>query len=199
MSGFAKIAALIAASNVKGILTGWTFWAGFNWWFDNILFPAGIAKWGPLYGGIAMSVAAMLLNLACLVGYEYKKMSWIGDTEDVLEGMFKWTKKIMEHEYKYASVKFVLAAICVLPRLVLSIAVWCVAKGGIRAFLALSMFTDSFVTTAYLRKEKAGRSKAIDLGIFFASTVFSCAYWTFRSWGLVVIIEFIWNKIQIML
>lgn len=194
----AKIAAISPEVKLKifSLTTGWGIWVAYNWWFDNVLYPAVIAYWGIRMGGTVMFIAAMLNNLAWLFVYEYKKMEWVGGSQEAIGSMFGWTRKNIAREYKHVFVKCLVQVILAIPYAVFAVAMWCIGKGGIRAFLALSMFTDSFVVTAFLRKGSPSGLKARDMGIFFASTVVSCAYWTLRSWSLVIIIKFIIATLQ---
>lgn len=203
---FKKVAAKIAAislekwKKVVGMISGWGFWGIWNWWLDNVLFPGAIAGMGVINGGLTMTGAAALNNFVWLAWYEYKKMSWVGDSKNALEDMFKWTKRVMNHKYKYFLVKMLVYTIFLIPgRVLFPIALWCIAKGGIRAFFALSCFTDSFVTTAYFRRNANTRFGLNDSYLFLASTIVSCAYWTMRSWGLVETIRFAWKTIQVLL
>jgi len=48
----------------------------FSGFYDNLLYPISIAKFGPLYGGVSVSVAAIIINFLMVVWYRRTKTDW---------------------------------------------------------------------------------------------------------------------------
>ncbi len=71
--------------------------------------------------------------------------------------------------------------------------------GNIPAFIILSLHSDPFFTTVYLRHKTtqySGLSRR-DWMIFWGSVLFSNGYWTLRWTVIVVIVQFIWNWLKV--
>ncbi|MEX1117308.1 MAG: formyltransferase family protein [Terrimicrobiaceae bacterium] len=96
--------------------------------FDYILYPFVIWKLGPLLGGGIMALASLVICLLTLWFYDWSKRDWLG-IEAIKElqepGEAKGLRKLFARALK---------------------------AGNIPAFLALSIYTDPFITTAYMRR-----------------------------------------------
>lgn len=147
--------------------------------FDWVLYGSVVAwsttTWGAWHGAIiAFFIMAILSAFSCwiyLLFYDWAKVDCFG---------FELLKDLKEEEGSSGA-----------GRLLQKI----LKLGDIPAFFALSIHTDPFMVTVYLRKREHAHKGLTprDWKIFWASVLFSNAYWTF-SWTVVIeVIRFIWN------
>lgn len=121
--------------------------------FDYGLYPFVIWKLGPFFGGGIMALASLVVCLLCLWFYDKSKRDWLGieavkDLKD--PGEFKGLRKLLARVLR---------------------------MGEIPAFLALSIYTDPFITTAYMRKGAFTSMTSRDWGIFLGSWVIGNGEW----------------------
>jgi hypothetical protein len=64
------------------------------------------------------------------------------------------------------------------------------------AFVALSTFADSFLTTAYLRNGHFGPLVRRDWWIFTWSSIIGCASWVLLNAGVIAVFRSTWNGIK---
>lgn len=187
MSGFNKLAAFIAAQKkrIAIIALGNTFNFAFDWMFSNLLYGYVIEKWGLKDGYFIMTALSFLTCLAFIKFYDWLKVDWLGIevAKEVRNFGPIWIKNL--------NIESRIGCILWWPfsRIILFI-LWAVNKGGLIAFFALSIFTDPFITTVYMRKDYGkydGLSRR-NWMIFFASTVVSNAYWSIRIFALLKIL-----------
>ncbi len=119
---------------------------------------------GSIYGYLIMAPLSALVCLAYIKLYDWAKIDWFGfeavkGAKEDLEGDGWWKRTVRK-----------------LVRL-----------GDVPAFFILSINSDPFMVTVYLRKgskEYNGLSSR-DWKIFWASVLFSNAYWTLR-WSVII-------------
>ncbi len=148
--------------------------------FDTLLYGTVVGylttAFGPIWGSLASFVVmAPLSTLVCLV---YIKLY------DMLgKDMFGFeAAKSLKEEVNNAG--FWAGLVRKMLRL-----------GDVPAFIALSIHTDPFMTTIYLRKgsdQYDGMSKR-DWYVFFGSVLFSNGYWTLRWTVIVLVAVWVWN------
>ena len=134
--------------------------------FDYLLYPAALLGLGYLWGGLLMTAASVINNLAVIRAYDWSRQDWL-----LLE-------TIKELKSRGGDLK----TIPVLRRIIV--------KGDVAAFFILSWIEDPIVVTLYLRKGAHvfnGLSRR-DWIIFGASTILSNLFWIA---SLVSIIELI--------
>ncbi|MEK7530673.1 MAG: hypothetical protein AAB573_02300 [Patescibacteria group bacterium] len=139
--------------------------------FDNGVYPAAIlwaqqifgAALGPLVAFVPLGIISALASYAELKAYDWSKKDWLG---------IELVKKIREG----GKGEGLIARFA--------------RMGDIPAFFLLSIFTDPFVTTAYLRKgsDFGGLSKR-DKRIFIASVLVSNLYWTLRWTAIISLVQ----------
>lgn len=184
MSGFLKKAAAKLAAwkkRVAIVALGYTFNFTFDWIFNYPLYGYVIERWGLKNGYFIMATLSFLTCLAFIRFYDWAKVDWLGIevAKEVQDFGPMWIKNI--------NVESKIGRILWWPvsKIILLI-LWAVSKGGLIAFFALSVFTDPFITTVYMRKgwgEFNGLSRR-DWLIFLASTIVGNAYWSIRTFAL---------------
>jgi hypothetical protein len=186
---------------VAQITAGWGLWVSINWGFDNVLYPLMIAWKGLILGGGIMTVAAILLNLGYLFFYENRKTKnsedWLGmDTVDDLKK--KAASWIENQGNKRSSNKFAvfIEMFAFIPRNIMRIALWMLNKGSVLTFIVLSILADSFVVAAYFRSGIVGKLRMTDWAIFLSSSLLGNLYWSLRSFGVVIFIQYLWESIR---
>jgi hypothetical protein len=134
--------------------------------FDYALYPAALIYFGYFWGGVLMTIASVLLNLAVIHAYDWSKRDWL-----MLETL-KELKNISEDQGVGGLVG------------------WVLRKGDMPAFFILSWIEDAIVVTLYLRQgvNRFNGLSCRDWIIFAASTVVSNLFWTL---SLVSVIEFV--------
>lgn len=180
---------------VVHVTAGWSFWASTSWMFDNLLYPAVIAWLGLVWGGAVMTFTAILITFFMLIGYDRSRTDWLGiDSLDVMkdEGL-AWVRQWEKKRYRSRILTFLAKMLLFLPKEFFKLAAWMLERGGALAFTFLSFQTDPFITTAYFRRGKKKGLRRKDWVIFFSSGLLGNIYWSLRSYGLVVVIQYFWR------
>ncbi len=158
-----------------------------DYWFDNILYPAVLLLCGTMFGLIILTILSGIISFGLLVLHAKSKVDWLG--VDFVENIKVKTRAKIEKFYSKRGVWWKIIHITTYllilpPRIVL----WALDKNDFAAFVALSIYTDAFKTTAFLRHGRKGNLSRRDYKIFCSSIVLSNLWWTLR-WS--VVIEFI--------
>ena len=157
---------------VAYIGSGHLCYSVFNWLYDQVLYVFIVYHLGLLIGGTLMTAGSLIQCAALLLAYQRMKIEWVG------------TAAIHSLAYK------------VDPTLIERIFVWAMRKGQIPIFLALCIFQDPFITTAYFKQGRFDGLSRKDWGIFFASVLLSNGYWTLRSGLVAQILVRAWHGIH---
>ena len=187
MSGLKNVAAYIAAQKkrIATIGLGYTFGTIFDYSFNYVVYIPVVAYYGAVNGGIIMAILSIPVNYLFIKFYDWSKQDWFGIEVAKEEAEFgpSWIKNL--------SAKSKLGKILWWPfsKIILMI-LWAIKRGGIFAFIALSMYTDPFVTTVYFRKEKFGGMKKRDWLVFGGSLLVGDLYWTLRTVFIIVLAKF---------
>jgi len=194
MSGIGKIAAFIAAQKkqIATIALGQTFNQIFDWMFNYPLYMFAVEQMGLTKGYIVMAFASFFTCLAFIKFYDWLKVDWLG-----IE-VAKEAKEYGPTFIKKMNVESGIGRILWWPfsRIILFI-LWAVNKGGLVAFMALSIYTDPFITTVYMRRgwgEYNGLSRR-DWAVFLASTAVGNAYWAIRTFAILEVAKFSWKSL----
>ena len=123
--------------------------------------PYLVATFGLVNGGIAVMIVSFIICLASIMFYDWAKQDWLG---------IELVKEMKEYEGK---------------RYVGRVIAWLLKKGDLVALIGLSILTDPFITTVYLRH---GANQYNGMGrrewtIFLLSTVISNIYWVLVVFG----------------
>lgn len=121
--------------------------------FDYVLYPFVIWRLGPLIGGGIMAMASLTICLLMLWFYDWSKRDWLG-----IE-----TIKNFKNPGEATGIRRILAKFLKL--------------GEVPAFFALSIYTDPFITTAYMRKGAFNGMTRRDWGIFLGSWIIGNGEW----------------------
>lgn len=149
--------------------TGHLLYASFNWFFDNILYILVVYHLGLLVGGLIMTALSLLLSVATLLVYERMRIDWVG------AGSLARLSEVQNPSGW--------------QRLVL----WAMGRGKVAIFIALCVFQDPFITTAYFRQGRFDGFNGRDWRIFFASVLVSNFYWTLRSGAVAAVLVGTWH------
>lgn len=152
----------------------------FNYW---IYIPV-VALFGAVKGGFIMTAAAFLACYLLILFYDWTGIDWLG-IEMLKESDFG------PDFLKRKSAKSKLAHFFWWPfHQIFRLVSWAQNKGGIIAFVALSIYTDAFITTVFLRRDKFGGLKRKDWLIFMGSLIVGNFYWTLRSLIIILAAKF---------
>lgn len=169
-----------AATLAVGHTFGETIAHIFNYW---IYIPV-VAIFGLLTGGLIMIALSLALNYSILLFYDWSKTDWLG-IELLKETNFG--PDFLERIRK----KSIFAQILWWPfHQIFRLVQWAHHKGGLAAFFVLSMYTDPFTTTVFLRREKFSGLRKKEWVIFLSSTIFGNFYWTLRTALIILIAKF---------
>ena len=142
--------------------------------FDYGLYPYVIWKLGLLHGGALMAVVSFVVSYATLLFYDWTKKDWLG-----IE-----TVKELRH---YASDNRLARALK-----------WAMDKGDTALLLILSVWTDPFITVAYLRHgaHQYNGMNARDWRIFMLSLVISNGAWSLTLFTGMTAAGYAWSAIS---
>jgi hypothetical protein len=191
---FEKIAAFVAAQKKKiaTIAIGQTFNQTFDWLFNYPLYLFVVEKLGLVQGYVVMAFASFLVCLIFIQFYDWLKVDWLGIevAKEVRDFGPEWIKKL-NPESKIAKILWWPFS------KIIFIILWALKKGGLVAFMALSIYTDPFITTVYMRKgrhEYNGLNRK-DWRTFIASTIVSNAYWAMRTFAILESAKFFLKEV----
>ncbi len=125
--------------------------------FDYTLYPLVIAFWGAMIGGLVMTAFSALVCYLYILFYDWAKKDWLG---------LELLKEVRDGGEKHGRIASFMQRLA--------------RNGDWYAFFALSIYTDPFVTTVYLR-QGAGQYNGLsarDWKIFWASVLVANLWWT---------------------
>lgn len=185
-------------TRIKHIGIGRAIYDITSWVFDNPLYFAMIAYYGPLYGGAVMMSLSLVICFFTLLVYERMKIEWTGvEAIDFLrEKGIDYAHKINNRGCHKSLRQLIVRIIFFIPAKLFVLAMWLMKKyGDFAAFFVFSILQDPFYTTAYLRHGRFDGLKTKDYIVFFSSVIFSNGYWILRAWGLIEAFRFAWRII----
>lgn len=159
----------LTSRRVAEIGVGWSLYTLVSWLFDHVLYVYVVYRLGILVGGAVMTTLSLFACLAALVVYERMRIDWLG--VGIIDGLLNdpnpsWYRRLISGAARY---------------------------GAISTFIALCVYQDPFVTTAYFRRGRFDGLRLRDWRIFFASVVVSNGYWTVRSRAVAGIFVAVWQ------
>ena len=177
----------VVSGNLKKslkVMSGWGIYEAWNFLFDFILWPILQALYG-LIGVIFLILMVLFLNFMVLLWYQKKKVDWFGVNvlEDVKAKGHIWVNKIG------ASSNTVKKISLYIPAKILQLMIWLLNKNDIFAFVTLSIWQDSFITTIFLRHGKFTKLESRDYIIFISSTILSCLVWSVLMQAIITAIK----------
>ena len=150
---------------------GHATYAAFSWAFDNVLYLYVVYRLGLLVGGALMTALSLTLCAATLVAYERMRVDWVG------AGALERLASLPSPSWW--------------QRLIL----WADRRGALPVFLALSVFQDAFITTAYFRRGRFDGLRGRDWRVFLGSVLVSNLYWTLRSGVIIAALVAVWRSL----
>lgn len=201
MNAARTVASFIATKRkeIATVALGQGIWSITSWFYNNPLYIAAIAIYGPLAGGALMTFGSLVICFGMLLWYNRHGVDWlgVGAVDAIRKLSLHYAEKLST--WRAASAfGLLLFILFYLPiRLLLAIARLANHKawGDATAFVLLSVFEDPFTTTAYLRHGYYGPMTQRHWGIFAGSMLLSNGYWIVRT---VVVIELalaIWHAL----
>lgn len=170
---------------VATIATGHTFNIVFDHLFNYWLYFSVIALMGPVKGGALLAVTDAVVSLVFIKFYDWAKKDWLGIevAKEVRDIGPLWIRNLR--------VTSLVGRILWWPfsKMILLI-LWSMRRGKIVAFFVLSILTDPFITTVYLRKGSFNGMTRRDWAIFFASVVLGNGWWTVRAYAIITLARF---------
>lgn len=139
--------------------------------FDYILYPFMIWKYGLVIGGGIMSILSLIANYFTIIIYDKTKKDWFG---------IEWIKELKE----YSGTSRYLRTLS-----------WILNRGKIIVMILLSVYTNPFTTTAYMRKG-VNKFNGIDgkgWVIFFTSWFIANLEWMLMVFAGVSVFKGLWK------
>jgi hypothetical protein len=161
------------------VATGYGIYIFLGQLYDYVLWPI-VQGYHGMTGAVAMSVGAVVTNFIVLHAYQRMGIDWLGF--GVLQTL-------------QARIRTFANRLPALPSRIMQ-SLLRLPRSKPLAFLALASLTDSFLTTAYLRKGRFGPLEKRDLAIFAGSSVLSCAAWTLVNEGVIGLIKSQWEGMR---
>jgi hypothetical protein len=152
----------------------------FNYW---IYIPI-IAIFGLITGGILMSLASFAICYFILLFYDWSKTDWLG-----IE-LLKEANYGPDFLHRMSNQSKITQILWWPFHQIFKLVCWAQNKGGIAAFFVLSVYTDPFMTTIFLRREKFSGLSRRDWMIFIGSVILGNFYWTLRTALIIIIAKF---------
>ncbi len=154
-------------------MSGWGIYEAYNFSVDYVLWPVLQSLYG-LYGILILIVMALINNFIILLWYHRKKVDWLGvsEVENLKAKGHLWVHQVSNHE------NLVRRFSLYLPAKFLQFMIWILNKNDIFAFVTLSVWQDSFITTIFLRHGSFEKLDKRDYFIFIFSTIFGCLGWS---------------------
>ena len=155
------------------VMSGWGIYEAYNFSVDFILWPLLQAFYG-FVGVLILIVMSLINNFIILLWYHRKKVDWFGvnEIESIKAKGHLWVHEVGNHQ------SLVKRFSLYIPAKILQFMIWLLNKNDIFAFVTLSTWQDSFITTIFLRHGKFDKLDKRDYIIFVASTIFGSLAWS---------------------
>jgi hypothetical protein len=166
------------------VMSGWGMYEAWNFTFDFLVWPLLQAFYG-FVGLVILILVALILNFIVLLWYQKKKVDWFGvnEVEDLKTKGHLWVHEVSNHQNLLKRFSLYI------PAKLLQLMIWLLNKNDIFAFVTLSVWQDSFITTIFLRHGRFDKLDRRDYTIFVASTIFSCLAWSVLMQAVIVSIR----------
>jgi len=155
------------------VMSGWGLYEAYCFAFDFLLWPILQAFYGFL-GILVLIALALTANFLVLLWYQKKKVDWFGvnEVENIKTKCHLWVHEVSNHQNVIKRFSLYI------PAKILQFMIWLLNKNDIFAFVTLSVWQDSFITTIFLRHGRFDKLDKRDYIIFVASTILSCLAWS---------------------
>ncbi len=156
-------------SKIKLWVTGIGLYYTLTWLYDYVMVSFLLIYFGFLRGSIIVFISSILVDLVTIRLYDYWKKDWLAlETIKDLENKNNFIGKIFK---------------------------WVHGKGSVLTIVILSLTSNAFVVTAYMRKgsyEYNGMGKR-DWIVFLTSSVLINLYWIFVVGGGIELFRYLKN------
>ena len=181
---------LLVSRSIKKALTvaaGYSIYTLLCELYDTVLWPIVQGVHG-VKGAIGLSIGAVAINFIILTVYQRQKVDWLGVAvvDELRSRSTRTADRLLAHP-TWTHVFFIL------PARALQLFAWAL-KSTWFGFLALSLVTDSFITTAFLRRGRFGPLERRDIAVFTASSIVSCGVWIIWNAGVVAVFRGLWSQ-----
>ena len=170
------------------VMSGWGIYEAYAFAFDFILWPILQSFYG-IAGVILLIFLALIANFLVLLWYQKHKVDWFGVNvlEDIKEKGHIWVREVDNHKNIFKKISLYI------PARLLQFMIWILNKNDIFAFVTLSIWQDSFITTIFLRHGKFTKLDKRDYIIFVSSTIFSCLIWSVLMQIIITAVKAVWG------
>jgi len=177
----------VVSKNLKRtvqVMSGWGLYEVYNFVFDFLIWPIIQAVFG-FMGVLLLILVALVNNFILLLWYQQKKVDWFGVNvfEDFKMKGHLWVHEAGSHKNGLKKISLYL------PAKILQLMIWLLNKNDVFAFVTLSVWQDSFITTIFLRHGKFDRLDKRDYIVFVSSTVLSCLVWSVLMQVVITVIH----------
>ena len=180
---------LLVCRNLRkalGVAAGYGIYTLLGELYDTLLWPVIQGAYG-VKGAVGMSVGALAINFLVLSVYQRQNVDWlgVGVVEALTARGTRTANRLLAHPTWAGTFLY-------LPARLLQGVVWAL-KTPWMGFLALSLLTDSFITTAFLRQGRFGSLSRKDILVFLGSSLLSCGFWVAWNAGVVTVFKQLWG------
>lgn len=196
-----KFATFVVAKKkqIATVAIGQSIYSAIGWVYDNPLYIAMIALYGPVVGGGLMTLGSLVICFTMILWYNKKGVDWlgVGAVDSIRELSLHYAEKLVAWRSDSYMGKVLFCVFYVPIRVMHTVArlVNHSTYGDSVAFVLLSIFEDPFVTTAYLRHGNYGKMRSKDWAIFGASVVLSNGYWILRTTVVIEVAMLMWRAL----
>ena len=159
---------------IRRVAGSWGVWEVFGFFYDFPFWLWMQHRFGEFTGSVYASLIALVINFVILVWYQSNGTDWLG--VNVLEQLKREGEEKADNLYNGKGL--FLKVVLFIPAMVFKLVIWSLNKTELVTFFTLSIFTDSFLTTVFMRRGRFGKLDRRDMKIFLLSTLISCASWS---------------------
>ena len=187
----ALVIVLLVCRNLRkaiGVAAGYGIYTLLGESYDTVLWPIVQGAFG-LMGAVGMTAGALVINFLLLFLYQRQKVDWLGVAvvDALATRSTRTADRFLAHPTWTGTLLYAPARALQLFAHVL--------KSPWMGFLSLSLVTDSFITTAFLRQGRFGPLDRRDILIFLASSLVSCGFWIVWNAGVVAVFRQLWRSL----
>ena len=170
------------------VAAGYGIYALLGEMYDTLLWPVVQGAYG-IKGAVGMTLGAVAINFVVLTVYQRQKVDWLG--VGVVDALVHRSNQTADRFLAHPTWT---GMFLVFPARALHLFAWAL-KSPWLGFVTLSLFTDSFITTAFLRQGRFGTLERRDVFVFLASSIVSCGVWVIWNAGVVAVFLQLWRTI----
>jgi len=151
------------------MMSSWGIYEAYSFIFDFIFWPILQGLYG-FYAVIVLIIIALINNFIILHWYQKKQVDWFGVDvfKDVKTNGHIWINNIGNTTSIIRKISYYI------PLKILKFIIWLLRSNDVFAFVTLSVWQDSFITTIFLRHN---------------STILSCLAWSVLMQIIIVVFK----------